>query len=227
MISEFFDLEKKLSDQLAFLKKEFGLCAIKAEFEAEGSSFRDLLRLRRLTDKQNISLYLKIGGVEALRDLKDALDLGVDGLIAPMVESPFSVVKFTGAVESIFGKRKLFKSINIETRESVENLSEILKVAKGKIDNITIGRTDLSQSYFDDSITPDHPWILDLVEQLSYKVQDSQLTLTVGGGVNKDSISLLNERRKRIGNRISSIETRKVILPVNQMLKNISIKLQK
>ena len=74
MISEFFDLEQKLADQLALLKKEFGLCAVKAEFEAEGSSFRDLLRLRRLTAQQNIPLCLKIGKVEALRDLKDALD---------------------------------------------------------------------------------------------------------------------------------------------------------
>ena len=91
MISEFFNLEKKLSNQLVRLK-DLGLCAVKAEFEAEGASFRDLLRLRRFTAEQNIPLYLKIGGVEALRDLKDALDLSVDGVIAPMVESPFGVV---------------------------------------------------------------------------------------------------------------------------------------
>ena len=218
MISEVFDLEQKLADQLALLKKKFGLCAVKAEFEAEGSSFRDLLRLRRLTAQQNIPLYLKIGGVEALRDLKDALDLGVDGLIAPMVESPFGVVKFVDAVESIFGKRKLFKSINIETQGSVENINEILEIAKDKIDNITIGRTDLSQSYFDDSVKPDSPFILDLIEKLSDKIQASGMNLTVGGSVNKESIRLLNERRSRIEGRMSSIETRKVILPVDQML---------
>jgi 2-keto-3-deoxy-L-rhamnonate aldolase RhmA len=97
-----------------------------------------------------------------------------------MVESPFGVVKFTDAVESIFGTRKLFKSINIETQGSVENINEILEIAKGKIDNITIGRTDLSQSYFDDSITPDSPFILDLVERLSHKIQASGMTLTMG-----------------------------------------------
>jgi hypothetical protein len=73
MIPKIYDLEQKLSDQLVLLKKEFSLCAVKAEFEAEGSSFRDLLRLRRLTAQQNIPLYLKIGGVEALRDLKTHL----------------------------------------------------------------------------------------------------------------------------------------------------------
>ncbi|SVE31787.1 uncharacterized protein METZ01_LOCUS484641, partial [marine metagenome] len=132
MTSKIFSLEQKLTDQLVLLKSRFSAVAIKGEFEAEGSSCRDLLRLRRLTVQQNIPLYLKIGGVEALRDLKDAIDLGVDGLIAPMVESAFGVVKFTGAVESIFGKQKLFKSINIETRESVDNIDEILEVAKRK-----------------------------------------------------------------------------------------------
>lgn len=152
MIAEFFELEEKLDAQLARLKEDFGLYAVKAEFEAEGASFRDLLRLRRLTAGQKVPLYLKIGGVEALRDIKDALDLGVDGLIAPMVESPFGVVKFVSAVESVFGRRKIYKSINIETRGAVEQIDEILDVTQGRIDNVTVGRTDLSQSYFDSEI---------------------------------------------------------------------------
>jgi 2-keto-3-deoxy-L-rhamnonate aldolase RhmA len=152
MLSEFFELENRLADQLSFLNDGGGLFAVKAEFEAEGASLRDLMRLRVLTAQKNVPLYLKIGGVEALRDIKDAMELGVDGLIAPMVESPFGVIKFIGAVESIFSQRKLFKSINIETRTAVENLDAILEVARGKIDNITIGRTDLSRSYFDSSI---------------------------------------------------------------------------
>ena len=76
---EIVQLEKKLEASLTQLKKEFGLCAVKAEFEAEGASFRDLVRLRRWTARQDIALRLKIGGVEALRDIKDALDFGVDG----------------------------------------------------------------------------------------------------------------------------------------------------
>jgi hypothetical protein len=42
MISDFFELEQKLDAQLALLKENFGLYAIKAAFEAEGASFRDL-----------------------------------------------------------------------------------------------------------------------------------------------------------------------------------------
>lgn len=218
MVPKVFDLEKKIADQLSLLKKGFGLSAVKAEFESEGSTFRDLIRLRRLTAQQNIPLFLKIGGVEGLRDLKDALDLGVDGLIAPMVESPFGVFKFISAVESVFGTHKLFKSINLETRESANQIDRILEVAQDKIDNITIGRTDLSQSYFDPAIKPDSPIILDLIERLSCEIESSGLTLTVGGSLTTESISLFQSYKNKLGGRVSSLETRKVILPIEKML---------
>ena len=76
-----YSLEKKLYEQLCFLRDVYDLQGIKAEFEAEGSSFRDLMRLRRLTSKVGVKLYLKIGGVEAIRDIKDAIEIDVDGLI--------------------------------------------------------------------------------------------------------------------------------------------------
>ncbi len=218
MVSQLFELEKIIEKQLACLKAKFKLVAVKAEFEAEGASFRDLLRLRRQTSRKKISLYLKVGGVEALRDIKDAFDLGVDGLIAPMVESPFGVVKFISAVDAVFGQKKIFKSINIETRGAIDQIDKILEVARGKIDNITIGRTDLSRSYFDSTIHPDSSFIFDLIENLSLKIHSSGLTLTVGGSITADSIQLFKQRRNRLGNRITSIETRKIILPCDEIL---------
>jgi hypothetical protein len=144
--------------------------------------------------------------------------LGVDGLIAPTMESPFGVVKFVSAIESVFGLRKIHKPINIETRGAVDQIDEILSVAQGKIDNVTVGRTDLSQSYFDSKTQPDSPFILDLIECLSYKIQGSGLTLTVGGSLTSESIRLFQQRRDGLGNRVSSMETRKVVLPVEKML---------
>jgi 4-hydroxy-2-oxoheptanedioate aldolase len=217
-VAEIIQLEQKLECCLVQLKEKFGLRAVKAEFEAEGASFRDLLRLRRLTAGQNLPLYLKVGGVEALRDIKDALDLGVDGLIAPMVESPFGVVKFVSAVESVFSLRKIHKSINIETREAVDLIDKILDVAQDKVDNVTIGRTDLSQSYFDSKVQPDSPFILDLIERLSHKIQACGLTVTVGGSLTSKSIRLFQQRRDGLGDRVSSMETRKVVLPIEKML---------
>ncbi len=39
-----FGIEKELFQQIAFLKNEYSLSGIKAEFEAEGSSFNDIVR---------------------------------------------------------------------------------------------------------------------------------------------------------------------------------------
>ncbi len=55
----------------------------KSRVRGRGCILSDLIKLRRLTAQQNVPLYLKIGGVEALRDIKDALDIDVDGLILP------------------------------------------------------------------------------------------------------------------------------------------------
>ena len=154
-MGKMFGLEQKLFDQLVRLKEEYGLQGIKAEFEAEGSSFRDLVRLRRITNKLNVPLYLKIGGVEALRDVKDSLEIGVDGLIAPMVESAFGLKKYIEGVASVYKDTDVHLSINIETQQAVAHLEEILELGKGYVDNITIGRTDLSFSYFDPKVNPD------------------------------------------------------------------------
>ena len=212
-------LEEKLESSLKLLRQDYGLCAVKAEFEAEGASFRDLVRLRRLTACQDSALHLMIGGVEALRDIKDALELGVDGLIAPMVESPFGVTKFINAVESVFSGRDIYKSINIETRTAVKSIDDILSEAKGKIDNITIGRTDLSNSYFDVKVKPDSKFIFDLISAVSNKVSSAGLTLTIGGSITMESINRFRKNRENLENFVSSIETRKVILPAGTFLK--------
>ena len=97
------DIEAHLYEQLCKLHTEYNLEGVKAEFEAEGSSFRDLVRLRRLTLKAGVKLFLKIGGVEAIRDIRDAMEIGVDVIIAPMVESRFGAKKFYDSINKVYG----------------------------------------------------------------------------------------------------------------------------
>lgn len=218
-----FGIEQKLFEELVRLKEEFGLKGIKAEFEAEGSSFRDLVRLRRITDKLDVPLFLKIGGVEALRDIKDSLEIGVDGLIAPMVESPFGLKKFDDAVSSIYKNKSVHRSINIETHGAVCQVDDILGFAKGRIENVTVGRTDLSSSYFDPDVKPDSEFIFGLLADLGKKISDAGLTMTVGGSVSKKSVELFRRDEKKWQELIFRLETRKVILPLDMMLKKNAI----
>lgn len=214
-----FGVEKALFDQLIKLKDEFSVMGIKSEFEAEGSSFRDIMRLRRLTLQAGVKLFLKIGGVESFRDLKDALELGVDGIIAPMVESPFGARKFLDATDKIYKDCCVSKTLNLETKNAVQEFDKILEYSKNRIDNITIGRTDLTGSYFDDNIKPDSDFTFELLLELGKKARANGINFTVGGGVSGNTIKKMAFYPELKG-LINKLETRKVMLPTKVMLEN-------
>lgn len=213
-----FGIEKKLYEQLCKLRDDYDLQGIKAEFEAEGSSFRDLMRLRRLTSKAGVKLFLKIGGVEAVKDVKDALEIDVDGLIAPMVESRFGAKKFYDSLRKIYGDHKVHTTLNLETKNAMEQLDEILEFASGKFDNVTIGRSDLTASYFDNNIKPDSDFTFELLQQIGTKVKNANLTFTVGGSVSAKTVDKINTEYQDLKEIIYKLETRKVILPIKSFV---------
>lgn len=214
-----YGIEQRVFEQLVKLKEEFNLQGIKAEFEAEGSTLKDIMRLRRLTSKADVKLFLKIGGVEAVRDVKDSLELGVDGLIAPMIETSFGVKKFFDCYRSIYKDYRIHLSINIETRNAIEELDSILDFAKDKIDNVTLGRTDLSVSYFDPEVIPDSDFVLKLVEDVGARVHGKGLAFTVGGSISTATIEILGKNSHYM-QYIDKLETRKVVLPTEIAIKN-------
>ncbi len=212
-----FGVENELYDQMLFLRDTYGLRGIKAEFEAEGSSFTDLARLRRLTEKAGVRLFLKIGGVEAVRDIKDSLELGVDGLIAPMVESRFGLKKFIEAYKGVYGSHKVSLAINIETKGAIEQIEGILELAAGFIDGVTLGRTDLSASYLDEAITPDSAFVACLLRLVGARARVHGLSFTVGGSISGATVAGFRIDPGMVED-AECIETRKVILPRESML---------
>jgi len=48
-----------------------------------------------------LDLTVKIGGVEAKTDFNLSIDIGVDSVVAPMVESEFALSKFTSFLKGI------------------------------------------------------------------------------------------------------------------------------
>ena len=216
-----YGLEQKVFQQLVELKKKYKISGIKAEFEAEGSSFRDLVRLRRISAYAGIKLFLKIGGVEAVRDIKDALEIGVDGLIAPMVESKFGVKKYYQAYKRIYKNHRINLTINIETKNAAAQIDDIINYAKDKINNITLGRTDLTDSYFNNNLSPDSKNILNLIGDIGRKASKAGLGFTVGGSLSVSSINIFNKNLDYV-RYVSQFETRKVIMPRNMVLKDIN-----
>ncbi len=208
-----YKLENSLYQQLCKLRDEYNLQGIKAEFEAEGSSFRDLMRLRRLTSRAGINLFLKIAGVEAIRDIKDALEINVDGLIAPMVESKFGAKKFFDSLNKVYGEHNIRTTLTLETKNAMDQIDEILEFASDKFENVTIGRSDLTASYFNKDIKPDSDFTFNLLREIGAKVVEVGLTFTVGGSVCANTLEKLNTNYKDLKEIIYRLETRKVILP--------------
>ncbi len=218
-----FKLEQELYNQLIVLKNKYNVQGIKAEFEAEGSNFNDIVRLRRITLMAGVQLHLKIGGVEAIRDIKDSLEIGVDGLIAPMVESAFGAIKFINAVERIFKNHKPILTLNIETKNAYHSINDIIKISEHKINNLTLGRSDFSRSYFPEQIHPDSNFVTNAILDIGKKINTSDMLFTIGGSITQNTANLFN-KIKEIDSLVHKIETRKVIFPIEAIKQQGAIK---
>ena len=212
-----YKIEGSLFKQLEILKNSYNVQGIKAEFEAEGSSYRDVNRLSRICSKLGIKLFLKIGGPEAVRDIKDSLELGVSGLIAPMIESKFAAKKFIDAYRKIYQDMPIYTSLNIETKTGVENIKEIIEFSAGSIDSITIGRSDLTGSFFNENLNPDSSFIFQLIEKVAPIIHSNKMSLTVGGGVACETISKIKRNFPSLKDLILKLETRKVIFNTSDL----------
>ena len=193
--------------------KENGAVAVKAEFEAEGTRTEELLRLIELSRRADIGIGLKIGGCEAVRDLIEAKQFGVDYVIAPMVETSYAIEKYVEAKNKVFSldeREDIDFLVNIETHTGLSNSSAMIEVASKKngIDGIVFGRVDFvgSQGLALDSINKDD--VTDSCIEIANKCKKNNLDFVVGGGVSDISIDPLSKISK---NHLSRFETRKII----------------
>ena len=58
--------------------------------------------LNEVVLRADMTLIVKIGGCEAVRDLDECRMLGAGGIIAPMVETPYAMKKFSEAANRVY-----------------------------------------------------------------------------------------------------------------------------
>jgi len=210
--------EYEIIEVLKTLKNDYGVYEIKAEFEAEGSRMEEMMRLKDVTTKLDLPIILKIGGVEAVTDIYNALSLGVKGIIAPMAETPFAVQKFLNTIKNFVPEdnaEDIDFAINVETETAIENLDAILSLPDlNLLSGVTIGRVDLLGSMGADRSQVNSIKIRDLCQSVFERCLNKGLNCGLGGAISTDSIEFIKHMSSN--NLIEKYETRKVVYKATQ-----------
>ena len=201
---------KTLVNKLQLLKT-IGVVGVKQSFEDEGAILQDVILMRRITELSGVYMSVKIGGCEALSDINNCVQMGSDGIVAPMVETEFALQKF---IESVSNVKDTRFYINIESKTAYENLDNILNSPSSKLlTGIVVGRSDLTKSYGLSKTETDSKMILDVVYNIMSKSKEYGFTNLMGGNISTRSCEFI----KTLYNDglLDYIETRNVIVKLD------------
>lgn len=203
------ELRKQIREQLSTLKKVYGVVSIKAEFEAEGSRKDELIMLREMVEGADLGLIIKIGGCEAVHDLDQCKLLSATGVMAPMIETPFALDKFRGAVTKLYGEQQqIERIINAETITCLQNFDAILEHGKGFLTGVTVGRSDLSASMGIARKDIEGDAVFNATKEFCEKAKAAGLVTNFGGNIGVESVPFI----QKMNPYIDRFETRKVVL---------------
>lgn len=197
-----------LVSKLKEISNLYGVIGIKQSFEDEGALLEDVISVRRITELCNLQSFVKVGGCEANTDIYNCLKIGVNGIIAPMVETPFAISKFMDC----YDPRSQFYIV-MESKTSYNNIDEILEASKDKLTGIVVGRSDLSKSYNLNKKEADSDFIYSIVEDTLKRTKKHNLLTTLGGNVSVKSSEFIE--RMYSYNLLNRIETRNVVIELN------------
>ena len=221
--------ELKCVKILTDLIENEGLVGIKTSFEDEGATFNETVRLKQVCNEAKTKITLKIGGPEAIRDLKDSTIIGVKGIVAPMIESEFGLIKFIQATRAHIAEDTLSSlqlNVNLETITAMNNSDKILTTLEAKeLYGVTVGRVDLVSSMGKDRSYVNSEEVYKLAKQVFIKAKANGLKACLGGAVSIESLDFLKKLHSE--GLLDKFETRFCIFDPSVGLKNLSRALAK
>ncbi|MDA9963679.1 aldolase/citrate lyase family protein [Schleiferiaceae bacterium] len=204
----------KLFDNLC----DKNLLGIKVSFEDEGLDFIDVLNIKKLCLNKGIDLLLKIGGAEAKRDFKDANKIGVQKIVAPMIESSFALSKYIKTAESFVDLKKVSLGFNMESRQAYDNIHEMSNTNEfQRLSAITVGRGDLTESFGYDRYAGavNSNEIYKVTRDTFLIGRNFGLKCYLGGSMNVESEQFVNQLLKE--NLLDYFETRNVVFSIKAL----------
>ena len=218
------NLEKKMVQTLINLNQEHNVIGVKAEFEAEGTRIEEALRLKEVVTKAGLELTIKIGGCEAIKDMYDARTIGVNTIVAPMIETTYALKKYVQAIKFVFSEEErqdMQFYMNIETITGFNNLEEILKTESVKnINGIVLGRIDMTNSMGLTSEDINCEKILNIANKMATLCQKHNKKFIIGGGVSYQSLPFFKQLPK---NSLYKFETRKIVFDAQKAFEDKNI----
>ena len=205
-------IEKEMLNLLVDLRENHCAIGVKAEFEEEGASYSETALLKELADLAELDLTIKIGGCKAIKELFEAKKIGANSIVAPMIETLYSVKSYIEAVKSVFNPLELKITkffINIETITGYANIDEILNLPEAAVlSGIVFGRGDFVKSagLTKDDVNSDK--ILAIANDLARKTSALNKEFIIGGSVSTRSLVFFRNVQKSL---LNKVETRKVI----------------
>jgi hypothetical protein len=205
--------ERRMLEILKQGRDRHGFLAVKAEFEAEGTRTDELLRLLEVARRADVRVGVKIGGCEAVRDLIECRQFGVDYVIAPMIETPYALTKYVDAKNKVFPedeRQSIGFLFNIETISAFHHVDALAQMGArpGGINGMVFGRVDFAGSLGKGREAIQTEEITNYVVRTAEQCKAAGLELVCGGAVTLESVPALRRVRETHLNRF---ETRKVI----------------
>ena len=206
---------KKIINYLKKLKKQ-NIVAVKQSLEDEGASFEELTLMRQITKKASLKHNVKVGGCEAKTDIYFCEKLGVDGIVAPMVESNYALRKF---MQIISKNKKQSLYVNLESIQAFKNINQMIRTKNfKKLRGIVIGRSDLAGSLNLQKSEVDSKKIFKLVLDLLKKIKRKKVTTKMGGSLTTRSLDFANKLYKM--KLLDSVETRNIEIKLSDQVFN-------
>jgi 2-keto-3-deoxy-L-rhamnonate aldolase RhmA len=213
-----------LKQSLDNLGKNWGVIGMKQSFEDEGVLLNDVVAFKRVTEICGLQSFVKIGGCEAKSDLYNCIRMGINGVIAPMVETPFALDKFITMMKDYPNRADSY--VVIESKTAYENIDNILENGHSHLKGIIVGRSDFSKSYNLNKSEVDSIFIYDKVEDILTKAKKYGYITTMGGNVSTRSTKFVKDAFAK--GLLDRIETRNVVIGLNKTnIVNIDNNIQK